>query len=117
MADETLLVALFGGLHLIGFGFGALLLLPCLRDEQLDRGAGRGEDEDGGGGSDRIGPAVPHRPRDGGPRLPVPLPDAAPARVRLRDGRRLADLRRPPTRERRPQHVPDTPRTPVRGER
>lgn len=110
MADETLLVALLGGLHLLGFGFGALLLLPCLRDEQIVPVArpDEGEDEGRGGGSDRLRPAPPRGPRSGG----LPLPDAVPARVRLREDQRLADLL--PTPERRPAHAPAPVRTPVR---
>lgn len=108
MADETLLVALLGGLHLLGFGFGALLLLPCLRDERIEPGVARREDDEGGGGgSDRLRPASPRGPRGGG----IPLPDAVPARVRLRDRDRLADLL--PGFERRPAHAPAPSRTPA----
>jgi hypothetical protein len=108
MADETLLVALLGGLHLLGFAFAALLLLPCLQDERLAPSARPGEDEEDGGGSDRLGPIVPCGPRPGG----IPLPDATPARVRLRDGRRLATLL--PGVDRRPAHRPAPTRTPAR---
>lgn len=109
MADETLLVAVLGGLHLLGFAFAALLLLPCLRDESVAHLRRRGEEEDDGrGGSDRL-PHAPSRPRGPGG-IPIPLPDAVPARVRLRDGRRLADLL--PGFERRPAHAPS--RTPAR---
>lgn len=109
MADETLLVALLGGLHLLGFGFGALLLLPCLRDERVAPLARQGEDEeDGGGGSDRLRPVAPTGPRSGG----LPLPDAVPARVRLRERTRLADLL--PGRERRPAHAPAPSPSPSR---
>jgi hypothetical protein len=108
MADETLLVALLGGLHLLGFGFAALLLLPCLRDESVAPHGSSGEDGDGGGGNDRLRPTPSDGPRGGG----IPLPDAQPARVRLRDGRRLADLR--PRVERRPAHLPAP--TPVRAQ-
>lgn len=110
MADETLLVALLGGLHLLGFALMAVLLLPCLRDESI-RGLAQqpGEEEDGGGGggSDRRFPIAPRGPRPGG----IPLPDAVPARVRLRDERRLSDLlprlaRRPAREPARPRHVP-----------
>ncbi|MCW2951103.1 MAG: hypothetical protein JWQ48_273 [Conexibacter sp.] len=109
MADETLLVLLLGGLHLLGFGFAALLLLPCLRDEQLPRWAQPGEDEDGGGGNDRIGPRAPTGPSGGG----IPLPDAVPARVRLRERGRLADLL--PQTDRRPAHAPAPVRSPTRS--
>jgi hypothetical protein len=109
MADETLLVALLGGLHLLGFAFAAILLLPCLRDESVAHLARRGEeDDDGGGGSDRLRPTPPRPPRPGG----IPLPDAVPARVRLRDGRRLAELL--PGFERRPAHRPLPQRQPAR---
>jgi hypothetical protein len=108
MADETLLVALLGGLHLLGFGFAAVLLLPLLRDERVAPIARRGEDEDdGGGGNDRLGPIAPHGPPDGG----LPLPDAVPARVRLREPARLADLLPPPARRR--EHAPRPTRTPA----
>jgi len=102
MADETLLVALLGGLHLLGFAFAAMLLLPLLRDERIVPIARRGDDEDdGGGGNDRLGPVAPESPRGGG----FPLPDAVPARVRLRGPARLADLLPPPARRRR-EHAP-----------
>ena len=57
-------------------------------------------DDDGGGGP----PAPPPDPtgdRDGG----VPLPDAAPAPVRLREPGRIAEGY--PRRERRPAHEPE----------
>lgn len=108
MADETLLVALLGGLHLIGFGFAAILLLPLLRDERIvPVPRGEEEDEGGGGGNDRLGPVAPRGPRGGG----IPLPDAVPARVRLREPGRLADLLPPPGRRR--EHAPGPARTPA----
>ena len=110
MADETLLVALLGGLHLLGFVFAALLLLPCLREESVRRRGASGEDDGGGrgGGSDRLRPARPRGPKPGG----IPLPDAVPARVRLRDGRRLAELL--PHAKRRPSHAPAPAHLPAR---
>jgi hypothetical protein len=113
MGDETLLVALLGGLHLLGFGFAAVLLLPLLRDERIVPLAHGEEEDDGGGGNDRIDPAPPRGPR-GGWDPSLPLPDAVPARVRLREPARLADLI--PARGRR-EHAPaPTPsRTPARG--
>src|SRR3954452_13281250 len=111
MGDETLLVALLGGLHLLGFGFAAVLLLPLLRDERIVPIARGEEDDDGGGGNDRIRPTPSPGPRGGG----IPLPDAVPARVRLRESARLADLL--PTQPRRREHAPTrTPeRAPARG--
>ena len=106
MADETLLVALLGGLHLLGFAFAALLLLPCMRDESVKPLVQREEDEEGGGGgNDRVRPVAPRGPRPGG----IPLPDALPARVRLRERRRLGELA--PGIARRPAH----PAAPVPG--
>jgi hypothetical protein len=111
MGDETLLVALLGGLHLLGFGFAAVLLLPLMRDERVGPLAPRGEEEeDGGGGNDRV-PTPPRSPR-GGWDPSLPLPDAVPARVRLREPVRLADLI--PARGRR-EHRPAPVRTPTRG--
>jgi hypothetical protein len=111
MGDETLLVALLGGLHLLGFGFATVLLLPLLRDERVVPIAARGEDEDeGGGGNDRVAPTPPPGPRGGG----IPLPDAVPARVRLRGPARLADLVPPPARRQR-EHAPAPVRVPTRG--
>lgn len=112
MGDETLLVALLGGLHLLGFGFAAVLLLPLLRDERVVPLAHRGEEEDdGGGGNDRVHPTPPRGPR-GGWDPSLPLPDAVPARVRLREPVRLADLI--PARGRR-EHAPTPTRAPVRS--
>jgi len=101
MGNEALPIILFGGLHLIMFVLGALLLLPCLKDDPAPW-ATRDDDEDGGGGggSDRIQRQPPRGPRPGG----IPLPDALPARVRLRGPARLADLL--PPRDRRPAHPP-----------
>lgn len=113
MDDQLLLFALFGGLHVIGMCFAAMLLLPCLKDESVPPWAQRpGEDDDGGGGNDRLGPDAPQPdPRPGG----LPLPDAVPARVRLRGPGRLADLT--PPAERRPSHPPVPSPTPARRER
>jgi hypothetical protein len=107
MGDETLLVALLSGLHLLGFGFAAVLLLPLLRDERIVPVARGEEDDDGGGGNDRLLPTPRPGPGGGG----LPLPDAAPARVRLREPGRLADLL-PAQPRRRREHAPA--RTPAR---
>ena len=109
MADETLLVALLGGLHLLGFGFAAVLLAPLLRDERLAPAARPGEQDDDDGGNDRLCPVAPPGPRGGG--LPLPLPDAGPARVRLRGPACLAELVSPP--QRRREHAPTPRRVPA----
>lgn len=111
MGNEALPIILFGGLHLIMFVLGALLLLPCLKDEQATPWASPDDDDDsGGGGNDRVQRDPPRGPRPGG----IPLPDALPARVRLRGPARLADLL--PPRDRRPAHppAPSPARRPVR---
>ncbi|MDX6699387.1 MAG: hypothetical protein QOE65_2784 [Solirubrobacteraceae bacterium] len=102
MARDAQLVALFVGLHLVGIGVIAALLVMFLRSETTRGWSPPEEDEGGGGGgSDRLPPRAPDGPGDGG--LPLP-PDAAPARFRLRDERRLADLL--PPRDRRPSREP-----------
>lgn len=100
MGEDMLLVVIFGTLHLLGICFAALLLLPLMREEQPKLWIPP-EDEDGrGGGSDRLAPEPPRDPSSGG----LPLPDAVPARVRLRGPGRLSELT--PLRERRPAHTP-----------
>jgi hypothetical protein len=100
MGNEALPIILFGGLHLVMFALGALLLLPCLKDERPAPWASQEDDDEGGGGNDRVRHDPPRGPRPGG----IPLPDALPARVRLRGPDRLADLL--PGNERRPAHAP-----------
>lgn len=88
------------GVHLLGLGCVALLMIPALRDGPgpSDRRSD-GEGDDGWGrGPDRP-PSRPEPPRGG-----LPLPDAVPARVRLREHGRLTE--RLPPRERRPAREP-----------
>jgi hypothetical protein len=97
---------MIAGVHLIGLGCVAVLLIPALREgPSPPHGPEQGGDEGWGRGP---GPA-PFEPTP--PRGGLPLPDAVPARVRLRDHRRLHDLR--PHRERRPAREPG--RVPVRS--
>jgi hypothetical protein len=100
---------IIAGVHLLGLGCVALLMLPALRE-----GPGSppwksdsGSDEGWGGGPKR--PPKPPEPPSGG----IPLDDAEQSRVRLRDHRRLADHR--PQRDRRPAREPQ--RTPIRTRR
>ena len=100
MSKEVAALALTVLVHFIGLG--ALVYALVLKDEK--RGDWRGwwpRDDDG-----------PERPRPGdgpaGDRLP--LRDAQPSRVRLREDGRLADAH--PAPERRPAHPPR--RTPER---
>jgi hypothetical protein len=102
VARDAQLVALFVGLHVVGIAVIAALLVMFLRAETTRAWSPPDEDDaGGGGGSDRLPPHAPGGPGDGG----LPLPgDALPARLRLRDERRLADLL--PPRERRPAREP-----------
>jgi len=100
------MVLMIFGMHLLGAVCVAILLIPALRDGPAPPPpTDQGSDDDGGRGPRRP-PKPPERPPRGG----IPLPDAQPARVRLRDHDRLFD--RLPKRERRPVREPD--RKPVR---
>lgn len=105
MSGDVQLVLMIAGMHLLGLMCAAALLLPALRTGP-DLPPRRDSDSDDGWGH---GPPRPPQPSD----LPtggIPLPDAQPARVRLRDHRRLPDML--PGRARRPAREPA--RTPVR---
>ncbi len=110
MSPDGELIAFLAVLHGAGLLLAAGLLLLVFRAERRSDRSGPDED-DGGGGNDRVPPAVPRRPGDGG----LPLPSAQPARMRLRDHRRLAELLPafPPRRSHpaTPQRPPD--RTPT----
>ncbi len=83
----------------------ALVFVPVLvARRRLPPGSSGGDGDDGGGRGPREPDPPPGRPTGG-----LPLPDAEPARVRLRGHGRLADLL--PDRERRPAREPQ--RTPV----
>jgi hypothetical protein len=100
MSGDAQLVLIIGGMHLLGLVFTAALLLPALRDAP-DLPPGSDGGSDGGWGH---GPPPPAKPKDT-PSGGLPLPDAAPATVRLRDHRRLNDFHSRP--ERRPAREPD----------
>lgn len=90
MSADAKLVVLFAGLHLLGLILVCVLLVLFLRSDATSPWS-PGDDEAGGGGggsNDRLAPRDSRGPRGGG----LPLPDAAPARVRLREPARLADL-------------------------
>jgi len=99
-------VLVIGGMHLLVLVCAVVLLIPALRDTpvQPPRPSDEGSDDGWGKGPPR--PPLPPEVPTGG----VPLPDAAQARVRLREHERLGD--RLPARERRPAKEPD--RRPVR---
>ncbi|HEY2771551.1 MAG TPA: hypothetical protein VGI87_13330 [Solirubrobacteraceae bacterium] len=105
MGDAQLIV-MIGGVHLLALGLVAVLMIPALRDGQWPSSwRSDGESDEGWGRGPRRPPKPPEPPRGG-----IPLLDAEPARVRLRDNRRLSDLL--PPRQRRPAREPQ--RTPVR---
>ena len=93
------------GMHLLGFACAAALLIPALRsDNQPPRPDQRGDD----GWGNQASPTPPPEDRPG-PGLP--LPEAVPARVRLRDHERLPDHL--PARQRRPAREPAPERAPA----
>jgi hypothetical protein len=92
--------------HVIGAG---VLIWALLDGEKIDWRSFWPRDDDGGGygGGDGAAPEPPVAPVGG-----LPLPDAAPSAVRLREPGRIGDaLPRP---ARRPEHAPDRvrPRAP-----
>jgi hypothetical protein len=108
-SGEFVVLMMIVGMHLIGLAFVTVLMVLALRE-------GPGETEwpwkhgsDEGWGNKPKRPIEPADRPGGG----IPLPDADPATVRLRDHRRLGDsLPRPerrPTRE--PERVPQRERT------
>ena len=100
----TLAIVLLTLVHFAGI---ALLVWSIGGRELL--GVFRAAGEDDGGLDSPVAPDGP-RDRDGGA---LPLPDARPAPVRLRDAGRLADGY--PRRPRRPEHVPAPEREPERA--
>jgi hypothetical protein len=106
VGDSELILLAIAGVHLLGLACVAVLMYTALREGPPDGPMPGSSDSDDGRGNKPLHP----RPPSGRPRGGIPLPDAEPARVRLRDHRRLADLL--PRPERRPTREP-TP-TPVR---
>jgi hypothetical protein len=106
MSADAQLMLMIAGMHLLGLVCAAVLILPALRDgpEFPPRPSDPGSD-DGWGRGPNPPPAPPDSPGGG-----IPLSDAEPARIRLRDHRKLSEQL--PKRERRPAREPD--RTPVR---
>ncbi|MGA2013244.1 MAG: hypothetical protein ABSH51_22280 [Solirubrobacteraceae bacterium] len=105
MTDGVQLILWIAGVHLIGLVGVAVLLFPALKDNPIRPERPDSDDNDGWGRGPRRPPSKPEPPRGG-----IPLPDAVPARVRLREHGRLGE--RLPGRERRPIREPA--RTPSR---
>jgi hypothetical protein len=104
MSGPVLAILVTVGVHILG----AWALIWAMGIDDL-RTFFTTDPGDGGDGGSPPEPA-PQRPRSGGG---VPLPDAVPARIRLRDEQiRLGDLR--PDRPRRPDHVPERHPAPAR---
>ena|ERR1700759_5671129 len=100
MSGDVELMLMVAGMHLLGLVCAAALILPALRNGPELPPRPDGDSDDGWGRGPRRPPTSPEDAPQGG----LPLPDAAPASVRLRDHRRLADLL--PRRERRPAREP-----------
>ncbi len=106
MSGDAQLMLMIAGVHLLGLACVAILMIPALRDNPLPPPESGESGSDEGWGKGRKTPPKRPEPPSGG----LPLPDAVPARVRLRDHRRLADLLPKPAR--RPAREPE--RQPVR---
>ena len=99
MSSAAQLVLMIGGMHILALIGAGLLIIPALRDRPAPPRSPDGG-SDGGGGVRRPAPSAPLGPLGG-----IPLPDAQPAGIRLRQPGRLADQR--PRPERRPAHEPE----------
>jgi hypothetical protein len=108
MPGDAKLVLLMAALHVVGLVFVAVLLVMFLRSDTAAAYRPPEDPDGGGGGNDRLTPRDVDGPSGDG----LPLPDASPARVRLRSHDRLRDLLPRPTRrrsdepERAPRRVP-----------
>jgi hypothetical protein len=100
MAGDAQLMLWIAAVHVVGLLCVGVLLIPALRDnDATPQWRSDGENDDGWGPGPKSPPEPPAPPRGG-----VPLPDAEPARVRLRDADRLGD--KLPGRQRRPSREP-----------
>jgi hypothetical protein len=108
MKGDLQLMLWIAGVHLLGLGCVAVLLIPALKDNQAPPRRSDGESDDGWGRGPKRPPTPPAPPRGG-----IPLPDAVPARARLRDHGRLSEQL--PRRARRPAREPA--RRPARSPR
>jgi hypothetical protein len=106
MSGESQLLLWIAGVHLLGLVCVAALLIPAFRDDTHGTGRRPDQGSDDGPGNDRRPPPGPSGAPSGG----IPLPDAEPARARLREPGRLSE--RVPRPERRPAREPE--REPVR---
>jgi hypothetical protein len=108
MSGEYQLLLVIAGMHLLGLGCVAALMIWAFRQGDGDAGWRSDTGRDDGWGNKPLRPTMPSgRPRGG-----IPLPDAEPPAVRLRDHRKLPEVlprpQRRPVREpeRAPRRVP-----------
>jgi hypothetical protein len=107
MTSADSLMLWIAGFHFIGLLCVAALLIPALKSDDGPGSSESGSSDDGWGNLPQDGPRPKLWPGGG-----IPLPDAVPPKVRLRDHQRLSDLRTPyvrrPAREpiRSPERVP-----------
>jgi hypothetical protein len=95
------LVLLVMAMHMLACVCAGILIAHARNAQPTLPWRGPDEGSDDGWGNDPRGPRRPSRLPGGG----LPLPDAVPARVRLRDHKRMSDLL--PPRERRPTREPE----------
>jgi hypothetical protein len=95
------------GVHLVGLACVVVLMFPAMKDGESTPKPHRDSDGDDGGWGrgPKLPPPPPQSPQGG-----IPLPDAVPASVRLREPGRISERR--PQRARRPVREPE--RRPVR---
>jgi hypothetical protein len=106
MSEGAQLMLWIAGVHLMGLACVAVLMFPALRDNPApSKSRSDGEGEDGWGHGPKVPPPPPQPPRGG-----IPLSDAAPSNVRMREHGRLSDRHARP--QRRPAREPA--RRPVR---
>jgi hypothetical protein len=106
--DEELMV-IFGALHLVALALGVVLFMMFLRSDATSSWKPPEDDEGGGGGGNDRLPSKPKPKPTGG----IPLPDADPARARLRGHEKLRDAHPRPLR--REPHPAPPQRRPVRS--
>ncbi len=100
MTGADSLMLWIAGFHFVGVICVAALLIPALRSRNdSSEGHENGSSDDGWGNLPQDQPRPKLWPGGG-----IPLPDAVQPSVRLRDHRRLSELR--PGRERRPAREP-----------
>jgi hypothetical protein len=104
MTAEVLALALTLGVHILG---AAALIAVLVRNSGADVKDWWPGDDDGGPPRDEPRPTKPEPDGGGG----LPLPDAEPAGVRLREPGQIAE--RYPRPARRPAHPPAPERTPA----